>query len=120
MGSKMRLSSYCTKPGNNTLYLVTSRKTNTRLARPISVSFSFPFLALNYTIRIIKVVTFLNFNKTNIIIIHSSLNNIYNVTIYLKLTTSHPEICFVTNKSDAITCLVKSCPFWPLTCPDSH
>ena len=37
MGSKTRLSSYCTKRGDNTVNLVTSRKTNTRLARPISV-----------------------------------------------------------------------------------
>ena len=32
MGSKTRLSSYCTKRGNNTVNLVTSRKINTRLA----------------------------------------------------------------------------------------
>ena len=36
MGSKTRLSSYCTKRGNNTAHLVTSRKINTRLARPIT------------------------------------------------------------------------------------
>ena len=35
MGSKTRLSSYCTKRGDNTVNLVTSRKTNARLARPI-------------------------------------------------------------------------------------
>ena len=35
MGSKTRLSSYCTKRGDNTVNLVTSRKTNSRLARPI-------------------------------------------------------------------------------------
>ena len=35
MGSKTRLSPYCTKRGNNTVNLVTSRKINTRLARPI-------------------------------------------------------------------------------------
>ena len=35
MGSKTRLSSYCTKRGNNTVNLVTSRKTIARLARPI-------------------------------------------------------------------------------------
>ena len=35
MGSKTRLSSYCTKRGNSTVNLVTSRKINTRLARPI-------------------------------------------------------------------------------------
>ena len=35
MGSKTRLSSYCTKQGDNTVNLVTSRKTNARLARPI-------------------------------------------------------------------------------------
>ena len=34
MGSKTRLSSYCTKRGDNTVNLVTSRKTNARLARP--------------------------------------------------------------------------------------
>ena len=37
MGLKTRLSSYCTKRGNNTMNLVTSRKTNTRLARPIDL-----------------------------------------------------------------------------------
>ena len=36
MGSKTRLSSYCTKRGNNTVNLVTSRKINVRLARPIA------------------------------------------------------------------------------------
>ena len=35
MRSKTRLSSYCTKRGDNTMNLVTSRKTNARLARPI-------------------------------------------------------------------------------------
>ena len=35
MGSKTRLNSYCTKRGDNTVNLVTSRKTNARLARPI-------------------------------------------------------------------------------------
>ena len=35
MGPKMRLSSYCTKRGDNTVNLVTSRKTNARLAHPI-------------------------------------------------------------------------------------
>ena len=35
MGSKTRLSSYCTKRANNGMNLVTSRKINTRLARPI-------------------------------------------------------------------------------------
>ena len=38
MGSKTRLSSYCTKRANNGVNLVTSRKINTRLARPIVVS----------------------------------------------------------------------------------
>ena len=37
MGSKTRLSSYCTKRGDNTVNLVTSRKTNARLARPITI-----------------------------------------------------------------------------------
>ena len=32
---KTRLSSYCSKRGNNAVNLVTSRKTNARLARPI-------------------------------------------------------------------------------------
>ena len=36
MGSKTRLSSYCTKRANNSVNLVTSCKINTRLARPIS------------------------------------------------------------------------------------
>ena len=35
MGSKTRLSSHCTKRANYGLNLVTSRKINTRLARPI-------------------------------------------------------------------------------------
>ena len=38
MGSKTRLSSYCTKRGNNGVNLVTSRNINTRLARPIPLS----------------------------------------------------------------------------------
>ena len=36
MGSKTRLISSCTKRGDNTVNLVTSRKTIARLARPIS------------------------------------------------------------------------------------
>ena len=35
MGLKARLSSNCTKRANNGVDLVTSRKINTRLARPI-------------------------------------------------------------------------------------
>ena len=35
MGSKTRLSSYCTKRGDNAVNLVMSRKTNARLAHPI-------------------------------------------------------------------------------------
>ena len=35
MGSKTRLSSHCIKRANNGVNLVTSRKINTRLARPI-------------------------------------------------------------------------------------
>ena len=35
MGSKTRLSSYCTKRGDNTMNLVTSSKTIARLSRPI-------------------------------------------------------------------------------------
>ena len=35
MGSKTRLSSYCTKRGDDTVNLATSRKTNARLAHPI-------------------------------------------------------------------------------------
>ena len=35
MGSKTRLSFYCTKRANNGGNLVTSRKINTRLARPL-------------------------------------------------------------------------------------
>ena len=49
MGLKARLSSYCTKRANNGVNLVTSRKINTRLARPIKENkssnkrgFSFP------------------------------------------------------------------------------
>ena len=36
MESKTRLCSYCTKQGDNAVNLITSRKTNARLARPIS------------------------------------------------------------------------------------
>ena len=36
MGSKTRLSSYCTKRANNGVNLATSRKIITRLARPIA------------------------------------------------------------------------------------
>ena len=39
MGSKTRLSSYCTKRGDDTVNLVTSCKTNARLARPIEFLF---------------------------------------------------------------------------------
>ena len=38
MGSKTRLSSYFTKRANNGVNLVTSRKINTRLARPILIT----------------------------------------------------------------------------------
>ena len=38
MEPKARLSSYCTKRANNGVNLVTSRKINTRLARPIVAS----------------------------------------------------------------------------------
>ena len=41
MGSKTRLSSYCTKRGDDTANLVTSRKTNARLARPIRTGHAF-------------------------------------------------------------------------------
>ena len=41
MGSKTRLSSYCTKRANNGVNLVTSRKMNTRLARPIALRIIF-------------------------------------------------------------------------------
>ena len=37
MGLKARLSSNCTKRANNGVDLVTSRKINTRLARPIEL-----------------------------------------------------------------------------------
>ena len=37
MGLKARLSSYCTKRANNGVNLVTSRKINTRLARPFDI-----------------------------------------------------------------------------------
>ena len=36
MGSKTRLSSYCTKRDDNTVNLVTLCKINTRLARPFA------------------------------------------------------------------------------------
>ena len=35
MGSKTKLSSNCTKRGDDTVNLVTSRKTNARVARPM-------------------------------------------------------------------------------------
>ena len=41
MGSKTRLSSYCTKRANNGVNLVTSRKINTRLARPIDLQWAY-------------------------------------------------------------------------------
>ena len=40
MGSKTRLGSYCTKRANNGVNLVTSRKINARLARPIDYDFT--------------------------------------------------------------------------------
>ena len=40
MGSKTRLSSYCTKRANNGVNLVTSWNINTRLARPINIKSS--------------------------------------------------------------------------------
>ena len=40
MGLKARLSSYCTKRANNGVNLVTSRKINKRLARPIKDDFA--------------------------------------------------------------------------------
>ena len=40
MGSKTRLRSYCTKRGDNTVNLVTSRKTIMRLAHPICLEMS--------------------------------------------------------------------------------
>ena len=42
MGSKTRLSSYCTKRANNGVNLVTSRKIITRLARPIEMFVKYP------------------------------------------------------------------------------
>ena len=39
MGSNTRLSSYCTKRGDDTVNLVTSRKTNARLARPMKQAY---------------------------------------------------------------------------------
>ena len=55
MGSKTRLSSYCTKRANNTVNLVTSRKINARLARPMSptlesVTYDSCYLAQNAAI----------------------------------------------------------------------
>ena len=47
MGSKTRLSSYCTKRANNGVNLVTSRNINTRLARPIATSQSTYYLDKN-------------------------------------------------------------------------
>ena len=42
MGSKTRLSSYCSNRGDDTVNLITSRKTNARLAHPISCSMIHP------------------------------------------------------------------------------
>ena len=44
MGSKTRLSSYCTKQDNDTVNLVTSHKINTRLVRPMMVQYNITFL----------------------------------------------------------------------------
>ena len=44
MGLKARLSSNCTKRANNGVNLVTSRKVNTRLARPMLLTTSRPAL----------------------------------------------------------------------------
>ena len=43
MGSKTRLISYCTKRGDNTVNLVTSRKTIAKLVRPIAIQKMYPF-----------------------------------------------------------------------------
>ena len=48
MGSKTRLSSYCTKRANNGVNLVTSRKINTRLARPIESILSYSLIDLAF------------------------------------------------------------------------
>ena len=50
MGLKARLSSSCTKRSNNGVNLVTSRKINTRLARPIECVFRLCIVA-RYTTR---------------------------------------------------------------------
>ena len=44
MGLKTRLSSHCTKRANNGVNLLTSRKVNTRLARPIKMIQGIPVL----------------------------------------------------------------------------
>ena len=49
MGSKTRLSSYCTKRANNGVNFVTSRKINTRRARPIMKTYR--SMLLTYTKR---------------------------------------------------------------------
>ena len=49
MGSKTRLSSYCSKRGDNTMNLVTSHKTNARLARPIKWELPQPVHVSNLT-----------------------------------------------------------------------
>ena len=52
MGSKTRLGSYCTKRANNGVNLVTSRKINTRLARPIDMILK--WMALTFKLSVLK------------------------------------------------------------------
>ena len=52
MGSKTRLSSYCTKRGDYIVNLATSRKLNTRLARTINI-FSC-FITKIFTVHVVR------------------------------------------------------------------
>ena len=65
MGSKTRLSSYCTKRANNGVNLVTSRKINTRLARPILTAEQL-YQRLSYTTLIILILCMIISNDLNV------------------------------------------------------
>ena len=56
MGSKTRLRSYCTKRGDDTLNLVTSRKTIARLARPMINDGRFANVAQSMTVEVESVI----------------------------------------------------------------
>ena len=64
MGSKTRLRSYCTKRANNGVNLVTSRKINTTLARPIMVVFFTQKYSLMFTIWLTSEIHLVKFLKS--------------------------------------------------------